>query len=63
MATMVFVIEQKDQRGGSGAHFIIEWAAETATSQPVFQAVMAGISGTQSISFITSGQVIDGQTP
>ncbi len=63
MATMVFVIEQKDKRGGSGANFIIEWAAETATSQPIFQAVMAGISGTQSMSFITDGQVVEVEVP
>ena len=58
LATAEFFIGQNDQRGGSGANFIVEWVAETEVSQPIVEAVMAGVSGPQGLSLIRSGHVI-----
>ena len=59
LATAEFIIDQKDTRGGSGANFIVKWVAEQAVNDPIIEAVMAGISGTQGLSFIRNGHVIE----
>ncbi len=60
LATADFVIDQADTRGGTGANFLVEWVAEqSSVNVPIVEAVMAGISGSQGLSFIRNGQVID----
>jgi hypothetical protein len=58
MSTASFVIEQKDMRGGAGANFIVEWAAEGDVSQPIIEAIMAGYEGTKGLSFSSRGVVL-----
>lgn len=58
MATAEFVIDQADTRGGSGANFLVEWVATQTVNEPVVEAVMVGIAGTQGLSFIRNGHVI-----
>lgn len=58
LATAEFFIGQNDQRGGSGANFIVEWVSENDVSPPIIEAVMAGISGPQGLSMIRAGHVI-----
>lgn len=56
LATISFIIEQDDLRGGVGANFVVEWAAEQAVNFPIFEAVMAGYSGTKGLSFSSRGE-------
>lgn len=58
LASMDFVIERTDTRGGSGANFIVEWIAKKTVSEPVVEAVMISAVSNQGISFVSSGKVI-----
>jgi hypothetical protein len=58
METMGIVLDQKDDRGGFGANFIVEWAAETQVYEPVVEAVMINTAGSQGISLLSPGRVI-----
>lgn len=58
MASIDFVVDLKDMRGGSGANFIIKWAASETLSRPVIQAVMVNNSGNRAFSFITDGTIV-----
>lgn len=44
-------------RGGTGAHFIVDWGARFNT-QPIMQCVMHGFSGHHSVSFMVPGKSI-----
>jgi hypothetical protein len=54
LETIEFVVEQHDTTGGSGANFIVDWAAVDQVNQPLVEAVMVGIRGTQGICFSRS---------
>ena len=58
MASTQFLVEQKDDTGGIGANFIVEWQADGAVSPPVIEAVMISASNAQGISFVTQGRVL-----
>lgn len=58
MASTTLVVAQKDTRGGSGANFLIQWHGDTP-NPPIFEAIMAGVSGTHSLSFVTEGKAIE----
>ena len=58
LATVSYVVSQRDNTGGSGANFIIEWDAERAVDAPVIESVMIGVQGNQSFSFKTEGRVL-----
>jgi len=62
MATADFFVDAADVRGGTGANFIVDWAADTAVSEPVIEAVMIGSIGARGISFISRGIRV-GPTP
>ena len=55
MATADFFIDSTDVRGGTGANFVVAWAAGAAVSEPLIEAVMIGSVGTKGISFISRG--------
>jgi hypothetical protein len=59
MATTTLTVPQQDKRGGAGANFLIRWSAKEGANAPLIEAVMAGVSGNQSFSFLTSGVAID----
>ena len=61
LATAEFLVAQKEIEGGSGANFIVEWVSDTKVNQPVIEAVMIGIEGQTSISFVRTGIAIDKQ--
>jgi len=63
MASTDFVVEQRDRAGGSGANFIVEWAAGEEVTSPVIEAVMIGASSQQGISFVSVGRVIRERSP
>ncbi len=59
LATTQFGITRRDDSGGTGANFIVEWVSEKPVSDPVVEAVMLTASGTQGYTFTTSGRVIE----
>lgn len=54
METVDYVIEEKDDVGGTGANFLIDWYANRPI-KPLFQAVMLGAVSNQAFSFTTEG--------
>jgi len=58
MESVEFVVENKDDTGGVGANFVVEWGAKPGAQKPYFQGVMIGTTGQQGISFTTEGIVI-----
>lgn len=44
MATTEYVIERTDDKGGTGANFIVVWGAEAPVYEPVVEAVMISTS-------------------
>lgn len=58
MASIDFVVDLNDIRGGSGANFIVEWGGSKTLSNPIVQAVMVNNSGNKAFSFITNGEIL-----
>lgn len=58
MESVEFVVENKDDTGGVGANFVVEWGAKPEVQRPYFQGIMIGTTGQQGISFTTEGIVI-----
>ena len=58
MESLEFVVENKDDTGGVGANFVVEWGAMSGAQRPYFQGVMIGTTGQQGLSFTTEGIVI-----
>lgn len=58
MATVSYVIDQHDMRGGVGANFIVRWAGEKTIFPPIIEAVMVGNAGTKGYSFSSRGENI-----
>lgn len=55
MGTADFFVDAADVRGGTGANFLVDWAADAGVSEPVIEAVMIGSIGARGISFISRG--------
>lgn len=55
MQSIEYVIDENDMAGGTGANFILAWAAISDQVRPVFQGVMISTNGQQGISFLTEG--------
>lgn len=58
LATKEFIIEERDESGGSGANFLVRWTAEAPLNPPLIEAVMIGTSSNQGVSFLSKGLVI-----
>lgn len=59
MGTLELFVERKEAEGGSGANFIIQWEAATATNPPVVEAVHADIrGGSHAIALMTTARAI-----
>ncbi len=59
MATAEFIIKRSDDRGGTGANFIVGWGAEERVFEPVVEAVMVSIAGTQGLSLLSTARVLE----
>ncbi|GJM62855.1 DUF3124 domain-containing protein [Persicobacter diffluens] len=46
-----FIIEHKEDKGGAGANYIVDYGFVQEDNAPLIEAVMIGISGNHSISF------------
>lgn len=53
-----FIVPQKDNTGGSGANFIVEWHADKPINPPIMETVMIGTQSQLGISFTSRGQAI-----
>ncbi len=58
LATVEFVIQQRDTTGGPGANFLVRWAGSPYMDEPLIEAVMVGQTGNVGISFTSSGRVV-----
>jgi hypothetical protein len=56
--TVEMFVASDDIRGGTGANFVVEWAAQGAMSEPVIETVMIGAVGTTSYSFVSQGRSV-----
>ena len=61
MESIEYVIEEQDISGGTGANFVIYWAAENQNVLPIFEGIMISTYGQQGISFSTKGVSISGR--
>ncbi len=57
-ASANFTTFKRDDEGGVGANFIVEWEAASPALSPIAEAVIVGGGGTLGISFTTRGRVI-----
>lgn len=55
LASTDFLVEHRDRSGGTGANFLIDWAAEQVVTEPVVEAVMVNHEGNRSFSFVRPG--------
>ncbi len=51
-------IAQNDVRGGTGANFVIDWAAAGAIAEPLAEALMVGGIGAGHYAFISQGRPV-----
>ncbi|HLO49254.1 MAG TPA: DUF3124 domain-containing protein [Kamptonema sp.] len=58
LASIDFVVNRTDRKGGAGANFIVEWLSTKTISEPIVEAVMISAVGNQSISFVSRGKLI-----
>ena len=61
LASMDFLVKAEDTSGGSGANFIVEWSASKKVNPPLIEAVMVGVEGQSSISFVRPGIVLQSE--
>jgi hypothetical protein len=59
LGVMEMFVPADDVRGGSGANFLIEWLADGPITEPIIEAVMIGVSGTTSYSFVSQGRRLE----
>jgi hypothetical protein len=59
LASISYVIEEEDLRGGVGANFLVRWQSSQQIFPPVIEAVMISTSMQQGISFISKGRIIE----
>ena len=58
LSTIEVFIATSDVRGGTGANFVVDWAAAGEIAEPVVEALMVGGVGAGHYSFISQGRPI-----
>jgi hypothetical protein len=56
--TVEIFVSKDDVRGGTGANFVVGWAAAGAIAEPVIETVMISSAGNFSYSFVSQGRPI-----
>ncbi len=51
-------VPAEDTRGGTGANFVVEWAAEGEIPEPIIETVMMGTLGALGFSFTSRGKTV-----
>ena len=59
LATVEYLVGEADQKGGSGAKFLVRWSAGEPVEPLCVEAVMIGSSGQQGISFSSPGHPLN----
>jgi len=57
-ATIEVFVPATDVRGGTGANFVVDWAAAADIAEPVVEALMVGGLGSGHYAFITQGRPV-----
>ena len=57
-STIEVFIAATDVRGGTGANFVVDWAATSEIAEPVVEALMVGSIGNGHYAFISQGRPI-----
>ena len=57
-ATVEVFIAASDVRGGTGANFVVDWAAASEIAEPAVEALMVGSVGPGHYAFISQGRPI-----
>jgi len=57
-ASTRFVIKESDDKGGSGANFIVKWRSDLQVNAPIIESIMIGTRNQQGVSFTSRGQVV-----
>ena len=63
LGTTEVIVERDDASGGSGANFLVEWAANQPVTAPIIEALMIDTQSQQGISFSLRGSVIRQTAP
>lgn len=58
LESLRYVIPQRDESGGSGANFMVEWKADKPVNPPNVESIMIGTQTQQGVSFTSRGRVI-----
>jgi len=58
LGTYELYVPRSDSSGGSGANFIIEWAADKPINPPLVEALHADIREARTLIFVTTGRPI-----
>jgi hypothetical protein len=58
LESMRYVVAQRDDSGGSGANFIVEWESDIPINKPIIEAIMIGTQMQQGVSFVSRGREI-----
>ena len=58
LGSMRTVVPGKDDKGGSGAHFIVRWTSQKLANPPIIEAIMIGTQQQQGVSFTSRGRAI-----
>jgi hypothetical protein len=58
VATIEVFVPTTDVRGGTGANFVVDWAATGEIAEPVVEALMVGGLGSGHYAFITQGRPV-----
>ncbi|MCC6414175.1 MAG: DUF3124 domain-containing protein [Saprospiraceae bacterium] len=59
MQSIEFVVEHRENEGGAGASFLVDWGCDSDQLRPVIQAVMISTVNQQGISFVTEGVTVE----
>lgn len=58
LESLRYVVPEKDNSGGSGANFIVEWESDSLVNPPIVETIMIGTKSKQGISFTSRGRSI-----
>lgn len=53
-----YIIAEKDESGGSGANFLVEWQSDIPVNPPIVESIMIGAQFQQGISFTSRAREI-----
>jgi hypothetical protein len=58
LGTIEIFVAREDTRGGTGANFLVGWAAAGPIAEPLIETVMIGSVGNTSYSFVSQGRPV-----